>query len=221
MSVIQSLMLRHDRQWYIVERWQEYAGEARANLLRIIAIGGFYSVELLNYHGLPLGLLEMKRAAGVDQKFHLAITSLAAAWAMVALGVLLCLRRRIFPDSLKFVTTACDLTLLTAILAIADGPKSALVVAYFLVVALAALRFNLQLVWFATLGSMAGYLFLLGYAKWFADPARNIRIERYQQLIFLLALGLTGIVMGQIIRRVRQLAVDFALRVDTGRVEHR
>ena len=38
-----------DRQWFIVERWQEYEGEGRANLLRIVAIGSFYTVHLLNY----------------------------------------------------------------------------------------------------------------------------------------------------------------------------
>lgn len=31
-----------DHQWYIVGRWQEYEGEARANLLRIIGIAAFY-----------------------------------------------------------------------------------------------------------------------------------------------------------------------------------
>ena len=41
-----------DRKWYIVERWQEYKGEGRANLLRIIGIGSFYIVHLMNYHGL-------------------------------------------------------------------------------------------------------------------------------------------------------------------------
>ena len=31
-----------DRAWGIAQRWQEYEGEARANLLRICAIGAFY-----------------------------------------------------------------------------------------------------------------------------------------------------------------------------------
>ena len=33
---------RDDREWFIVGRWQEYEGEARANLLRIAGIGAFY-----------------------------------------------------------------------------------------------------------------------------------------------------------------------------------
>ena len=39
-----------DRSWFIVERWQEFEGEGRTNLLRIIAIGAFYGIELVNYH---------------------------------------------------------------------------------------------------------------------------------------------------------------------------
>jgi hypothetical protein len=102
---------------------------------------------------------------------------------------------------------------------LADGPKSPLVVAYFLLIVLATLRFSPQLIWFATVGSMAGYLFLLGYARWFTP--RNLRVPPHQQAIFLLALALTGIVLGQVTRRVRKMAVDYAARmaVDDGPVE--
>ncbi|MGO8689881.1 MAG: hypothetical protein ACLQLG_09615 [Thermoguttaceae bacterium] len=189
-----------DRQWFIVGRWQEYEGEGRANLLRIAGIAAFYGIELANYW-----------TGVVDRPFHQAVTALALAWALIALGVLFCLGQHIFPASLKFLSTAADVVLLTAILVLADGPKSPLVVAYFLLIVLATLRLSLRLVWFATLGSMLGYLFLLGYAKWFTT--RDLRVTRYQQAIFLLALALTGIVLGQVIRRVRKMAVEYAARV--------
>src|SRR5262249_16238973 len=146
-----------ERQWFIVGRWQEFEGEGRANLLRILGIGAFYAVELINYHGLHLGFLEMP--AIVDRPFHLAVTALAVAWVMVSLGVFLCLQQRFFPSSLKFISTGCDILLLTSVLTVADGPRSPLVVGYFPLLALAALRFSLPLVWFTTVGSMAGYLF--------------------------------------------------------------
>ena len=198
------------RQWYIVGRWQEYEGEARANLLRIIGIAAFYIVELINYHGLPLGFFELSKVSEVTKPFHQAVTALAVAWTMVGLGVLLCLRRHIFPAQLKFISTGCDIVLLTAILTVADGPKSPLVIAYFLVIALSALRFNLPLVWFSCGASMAGYLFLLGNAKWFREATR---VPRYHQIMFLLALVLTGVVLGQVIRRVRTMAQDYAERM--------
>ena len=203
-----------DRQWFIVGRWQEYAGEARANLLRIAAIGAFYVIELVNYHGLDLGPLQMPST--VDQQFHATVTAVTVAWVLVALATLLCLRIHIFPAALKYLTTGCDVVLLTTILTVADGPRSPLVVGYFLIIVLSTLRFQLRLVWCATLGSLAGYLFLNGYARWFAAADRQLSVPRYQQLIVLLALALTGITLGQVIRRVRALAEEFSQRLANG-----
>lgn len=200
-----------DRQWFIVGRWQEYEGEARANLLRIIGIAAFYIVELVNYHGVHLGFFEMPRV--VERQFHQSVTALAVAWTLMSLVVLYCLSHRIFPAVLKYLSTGCDVVLLTAILMMADGPRSPLVVGYFLLIALAALRFNLPLIRATTGGSMAGYVLLLGYAKWFTE--RDLRVPRYHQIILLLALALTGIVLGQVIRRVRGLAKEYAARVES------
>lgn len=200
-----------DRQWYIVGRWQEYEGEGRTNLLRIAGIAAFYIVELINYHGLNLGFVAMPRIR--DRAFHLAVTALAVSWTMVALAILLCLRRHIFPAALKFVSTGCDLVLLSCVLTVADGPRSPLVAAYFLIIALATLRLSLPLVQFATAGAMAGYLVLLGYAAWFVPPPRDIRVPPHHELIVLLALALTGITLGQVVRRVRAMADAYAERL--------
>jgi hypothetical protein len=199
-----------DRSWYIVGRWREYQGEGRANLLRIVAIASFYSIELANYRGFRLGVFEMPRIEDVDRAFHLAVTALAVAWTMTALSVHLCLRRQIFPASLKFLSTGADVALLTCVLCVSNGPRSPLVVGYFLIVAMAALRFSLPLLWFATVGSMLGYLAVLGYAKWVA--AGDLRVPRYHEVMFLLALGLTGITIGQVLRQMRSMAVDYAAR---------
>jgi hypothetical protein len=139
------------------------------------------------------------------------VTALAVAWTMAALAVQICLSRRVFPERIKFLSTGCDIFLLTSVLTVAEGPRSPMIAAYFLIVALAALRFNVPLVRFATFGSMAGYLVLLGYAKWFTT--REIRVPRYHELIVLLALGLTGITIGQVVRRARGLAEDYASRL--------
>jgi len=143
-----------DRQWFIIGRWQEYEGEARANLLRIIGIAAFYIVELVNYYGLNLGFVEMPKQ--VDLPFHQAITALALGWAVIALGIHVCLTQRIFPAILKYLSTGCDIVLLTAIVMVADGPRSPLIVDYLLIIILTTLRFNLSLIRFAAVGSMAG-----------------------------------------------------------------
>jgi hypothetical protein len=199
-----------DRQWFIVGRWEEFEGEGRANLLRIIGIGAFYIVELVNFHVYQV----------VDRPFHQTVTALAVAWTMVALGTLVCLRRQIFPAALKYATTAADVVLLTGILMVADGPRSPLLIGYLLVIALSALRFQLRLIWFATLAGAGGYLVLLGYAKWWANREesvfgkRELTVPQYHEFIFLLGLALTGIMLGQVIRRVKSMALEFSRRIE-------
>jgi len=204
-----------NRQWYIVGRWQEYEGEGRTNLLRILAIGVFYLVELANYYWISHGSENPDFTA-----YHQKVTALAVAWTMVSLAVLLCLRLRVFPAFLKYVSTGCDLLLLTALASVdhglsspaPDGPDSPLVLAFFLVLALAAVRFSLGLVWFATLGSMAGYMALVALRdkSWFdADHS----VPPVTQLITVLSLALTGIVLGQVIRRMRSLAEEYSARM--------
>ena len=201
-----------ERQWYIVGRWQEYEGESRANLLRIVAIGAFYIVQLIHFY-------YFSDQGEIARQFHQRTTAIAVAWTMVALAVMLCLRRQYFPAALKYCTTACDLLLLTALASLAAGPHSPhspLVLAYFLIIALAALRFSLGLVWFATLGAMIGYWLLVGIedgksSRWFDNQHAVAPVE---QLITLVSLALTGVVIGQVVRRVKGLAAEYADRVN-------
>ena len=151
---------------------------------------------------------------------HRSATAVAVAWTLLSVGVLLCLRRRIFPPTLKYVSTALDIILLTCLALAVAGPTggtaSPPVFIYFLIIVLAALRFNLRLVWMATLGSMAGYMTFVGAAdlqasgKWFDE---HHAVPVIEQLMMLLALGLTGVVVGQIIRRVRAVPEELNVRL--------
>jgi hypothetical protein len=200
-------------QWFVVERWQEFGGEARANWLRMLALAAFYLVELVNYHGLRLGFIELPKVSGVDKPFHLAMTALTAGWTLSGWLSVMLLRQRVFPSSLKYVSTGLDLAFLTTMLLVADGPKSPLVVGYFLILCLAAIRFSLPLVRFATVGAVFGYLVLLANAAWFR-PA--LRLPRYEQLIFVLALATAGVLLGQLLRAARAAAEDYARRLGSG-----
>lgn len=195
-----------EREWYIVNRWLEFEGEARANLLRALAIGVFYAVQLYQYY-----IVQQAGAAALP--FHQQATALAVAWAMLALGVTVCLRRQIFPAALKYVSTGCDLVLLAALVWLAGGPNMAIVRVFFLVIALSALRFDLGLIWFSTLGSLVAYEALVGKAdqKWFdADHA----VPPVDNLVMLFSLALTGVILGQVIRRARQAALEYARRME-------
>lgn len=209
---------REQQQWHIVQRWQEYQGELRANLLRVIAIGAFYAIELLQYHGFALFTVEPAIAPAT----HRAITLLCAGWTLFALAVLLCLRRRFFPPALKFISVAGDLAMLTAVLTVADGVRSPATVAYFVILALATLRFSLPLMWFTSLGALVSYGLVLGYDRWFREyEGTPQHLPRYQQVMFAVALLLTGLVLGQVIRRVRGVAMEFAARLSAAQIGER
>ncbi len=204
----------HAQSWQITQRWQQYAGEARANLLRIVAVGTFYLIHLWNYFSsqgkLPdWGLLQLAEAGTIDRRFHVMVTLLALAWIMLAAGVHLSLRDRVFPRWLPTVTTLCDVLFLTSVLCISSGPRSPLVAGYFLILAVAALRFSLPLVRVATVAAVAGYLAVLGCAKWppsfGLSPDADYTVPRFHQLVTIAALTLTGIILGQVVRRVKTL----------------
>ena len=213
----EQLSSRQEKDWFIVLRWAEFEGEGRTNLLRLICVAAFYAIETIDYHGLDLGFVQLPIVS--DRLFHLAVTLLTVAWGMLCLGVLLCRRNRIFPFWLKYLSTGCDLVLLTSVLTLGHGPKSPLVIAYFLIIAMASLRFSLRLIWFATGGALAGYLFLLGFARWghlegWDKPDQTV--PRFHQIIFLLALVLSGVILGQTIRCVRGQAEHYARRQQAG-----
>jgi hypothetical protein len=195
--------------WHVVRRVWSYRGEERANLVRILAVACFYVIELINYHGLDLGFVSFEQVEGVDSRFHAAVTALSVAWIATAIAVLVLMRNQKFPPALKYITTTIDVVLLTTILTIADGPKSPLVVAYFIILAGAPLRFSLPLVRYTTLATIAGYVLLVGEA-WLRRP--EMRVPRYEQLTVIIALALSGIALGQLMRALREAAEAYASR---------
>jgi hypothetical protein len=221
---LSSLSTEADRSWFIAQRWQAYEAESRANLLRIIAIGVFYLVHLWSYFGsqgwLPnYGFLQIAESGEISKRFHLLVTLVAVAWAMLALGILLALQNRIFPRWLPYFSTGCDIVLLTSIVCLGGMARSPLVVGYFLILILAALRLSLPLIWFATAGCGLAYLCVLGCVKWpeyaslaqsLGQNAAELRVPRYHELIMLVAIVMAGVMLGQITRRVRNLAETYA-----------
>ena len=194
-----------DRQWFIVGRWQEYAGEGRANLVRVLALIAFYGVQLYRYRFVD-------EANEATQLFQRQTTLIVVAWSLVALAVLVCLQRKIFPATLKYLSTLADVTLLTLLAQLGGGTQGALPQVYFLIIGLAALRCSVGLVWFASVASMAGYWSLVGMqdTKWFdADHSTPL----VNQLVTLVSLALAGVIAGQVVRQTRSMAEDFAQRM--------
>jgi hypothetical protein len=184
--------------WASAQRIEGWAGEERVNLIRLGSLLVFYGQHLLNVY-------LFRDDPSIQGDYHAAVTALMLAWAAEVLGVHYCLSRRWVPPALKYVTTAWDTLLVTALLFLGRDPKPTLSALYFLVIASAALRLSLPLVYAATGGCMVGYVFFLGYLKYWLNLTDGQRPSRPQQAVFLLALLVAGFLAGQVVRQARRL----------------
>jgi hypothetical protein len=195
--------------WSQLSRGLEYDGEERANQIRLIAVGLFYAVHIVRYVTLPFDAMTEDRIAEWNL-FHVQVTLLAVFWTMLAIGLKVALQYRKFPWWLKYLSTGVDLTLMSSVLLIADGPRSPATVGYFVIVAVAALRFRLRMIWCATAGAMLLYLALNLHALYFSS--REIDIPPQQAAMFLVALALEGIAIGQLVRKTKFISRMYSLR---------
>lgn len=194
----------NDDRWHVVSRWLEYEGELRSALLRVLLVAVFYTAQLLHF----TMFAEWNEA---EQLFHRQATFLAAGWLFVSLAVLVALTRHWFPKWLKFLTVGVDLILLTLLAGFGSGPASPLVFVFWVIIALAGLRCDLTLIWFGTIGAMAAYLSLVGMRDpgWFDAEHVTAPIE---QVIVLLSLAAAGLVVGQLVRMMRQVTEEVFAR---------
>jgi hypothetical protein len=189
--------------WLIRSRIESLAGEARVNLVRLAAVFAFYLRHLI-----ALSTSEASREAG---RYHTGATVIAAAWFAVVVAIHVCLSRRYLPAWLKFAACAFDLAMITALGMLRQDPRSPIILLFFPVIISAAVRLSLPLVYFTTVGAILGYLAVLanyawrviGYDRYYSDA--SVRIPRGDEALFVLALLVTGVFAGQIVRQARRL----------------
>lgn len=193
--------------WRVTSRLEELRGEQRANGLRVLGVAVFYAIEVVNYRGLSLGPIELAPVPGVTASFHAMATALAVAWLAIAGAVLLAVQARTFPPALKYLSTGFDLVLLTAVLTLADGPRSPLLLGYFLLIPLAGLRLSPRLVVVTTVGALLGYGFLL------ADLVvrrPELEVPAHWQVTTTAALLLAGVTVTALVRGVHRAALAYS-----------
>lgn len=191
-----------------VGQWLPAAADVRGNVIRMIAIVGFYGIHLLNVYLPGLESSSMRSAAGladspVSTTVHLAVSVLVFAWLMQALGVHLSVMTKPLTRQFALAVIVGDVIWLTAALCFSTGPGGPLVAGYFLIIGLAALRLDLWLIRWATVASTFGYLFMLGAARWPVGLLKEIQVAsvpRYHQIMIVVALILMGVVVGQVVR---------------------
>jgi hypothetical protein len=203
-----------DTRWEDARRLEAWAGEVRVNLVRVAALVVFYAYHLLN-------TFVLSNDATLRGTYNAAVSSIVIGWAAGALTLYVCLSRRWVPPGLKYVATCWDLALITALLVAGrEGPRSPLALLYFVVVAAAPLRLSLGLVTFTTLGAMAAaavalghyVFFVVGSAAYYAADSPH-RIPRAHEVIFLLALAVSGLLAGQSVRQARRLVAGYPVTV--------
>jgi hypothetical protein len=207
-----------DATWSVARHWRQREAEMRINLVRIAAVGIFYLIHLVHHWAAThdsslLKSLELDTGGVLTDKLHVAVTCIVVAWTMLAVLVHAMLREGRSPRWLSVGATFLDVILLTAALLLSSGAASPLVAGYFLIVMMAGLRLDLRLVWETAGLSIAGYMFVLGCTRWPQGfLLENIlpAVPRYQQLMMVAALALSGVIVGQWIRHARKLAGDLA-----------
>lgn len=187
--------------WTAAQRAEEWAGELRVNLVRLLAIAVFYGHHLINYY---------VRGLEITPKYHLIVTGIAAAWVAASLALHMVLVHRRNRPYVKYAAVFWDTFMTTTLLVFSDGPQSPLLVLLFLIIMTASLRLHLRLVWVASLLVLLSYGFVCGHSKW---KRPQTRAPVHHHVIFVLALGTAGLLSGQGVRQARRFARDYADRL--------
>jgi serine/threonine-protein kinase len=144
-------------------------------------------------------------AAGVEGQggsYHWFVTGLVLVWAASAVGCQRLASRPGWRWRATYAWAALDVLLFTALLLRGNGPQSTLLVAYQLLIAGAALRSRIALVWCLTGLCSASYLALQADALW-RRPEEKVAVPAHAAVIFVLSLVLMGLIMSLLLRRFR------------------
>lgn len=166
---------------------------------RLGALGVFYVVELVNY-----------AVAGVDLKFHLTISALLAIWALASIVFQQFLASQRWSIPARFVWGALDSAVLFAVLWVADGAASPLVVGYFLLIVGAGLWFRVRFVWFMAGLSVVSYTVLvIDFYTWRPELHATFDVGVDRHVIFLIALVVEAAAVSYLVQRLRTLSSYF------------
>ncbi len=160
----------------------------------LIALSLFYANHLFAYAVL--------QASGETREFHYFVTGLAFVWAAAATLFQYLVRRPHCGAAAIYGWAGMDVLLFTCLLMVADGPNSTILFAYLILVAGAALRFRVALVWFVTLLCMAAYLALVADAFWHRP---HLMPPTKGMLPFLLGIMTMGLIGHFLLGRLRKL----------------
>jgi len=192
---------RHEPLWVkppnMIEQLIQWTRRQPALTTRLGALGVFYLVEVGNYH-----------YHGVDSSFHVKITLLTAAWAIIAIVCQQFVGRERLAVSARFVWGTLDsLMLLIVLMFVADGAASALVVGYPLLIAGSGLWFHVRFVSFMTATSLVSYgVLVVDFYHWRTRLQEHFDKSIARHVIFAVSLMVLGAIVSSLVHRLRMLS---------------
>ncbi len=180
-----------------IERLINWTRRQPALASRLGALGVFYLVEIGNYH-----------YGGVDTSFHVRITFLVAAWALIAIVCQQFVGHERLALPARFVWGTLDsLMLLIVLLFVGDGATSALLVGYPLLIGASGLWFHTRFVTFMTAMSLVSYgILVLDFYYWRTYLQDHFDKSFARHIIFAVSLIVLGAVVSSLVRRLRMLS---------------
>jgi hypothetical protein len=175
-----------------LKRRESWAGDKKANRIRLAALALFTINELVNYHVLQV----------VDRRFHLGSLLIIGIWGAATMLFSIMLREHIWPRAASYIIVSTDVLLLTWLLLLGDGPRSPLVVLYFLVIALAGVRVDPAVCLYTAAAATVGYGAVLEFVK---RQKPELLVPPYHAVIVALSLLLMGVVMSHLVGRALTL----------------
>ena len=162
------------------------------------------AAALALFYANHLFALYILQRPGEGGAYHAFATRLIPLWFVGAAVFDTLARRTRFRQAAVCGWVAMDVVLFTLLLLGGDGPSSAVLVAYLLLVAGAALRFRIGLVWLVAGLSTFGYLTTVVDAHW---RRPHLAPESKAPLPFVLSLLLTALILHLLLRRLRRSGV--------------
>jgi eukaryotic-like serine/threonine-protein kinase len=184
----------------VLERVGQWARREPALASRLGALGTFYIIHCGNY-----------LCGVVDWPFHLKMTLLAVAWALISIVCQRFISDERLAVPARFVWGTLDsLVLLIALLFVADGAASVLVVGYPLLIAGSGLWFHVRFVGFMTIMSLISYgILVIDFYCWRTRLKDHFDTTATRHILFAVSLVVLGLIVASLVRRLRMLSNFF------------
>jgi len=186
----------HARPPGLLDRLDRWARLRPALAVTLLALAAFYLFHLV--------LIEVG-TEGEAGFFHWFVTALVATWAVAAVAFQRWTTHRPRQALPIYCWAAFEVVMLTLFLWQGDGPRSALLIGYPLLIAAAALRYRIGLLWLVTVLSAASYIGLVIEA---ALRRPQLAVQLKDWVIFALSLFVLGFVQRLLLRRLRAASLS-------------